>query len=854
MRLLWLVVGLIAACTSHVDFAGLQTGPRAAVFRDHVETKRLDNGLHLAVLPDTRTNLVAITVRYEVGGADDPADRAGLSHFVEHILAEASERGRERSVLYGNAETWLDRTYFYTVGLDSDVDALVETAVHRFEVGCHDLDPAILARERDVVIEELKLRSRAGWYPQPFLAALWGAGHPYARSVGDASFAAATPQEVCAFIDQHYGPAAATVAIAGNVDPAVVDGITRRFAALPARAIATRAALPQLEPGELRVAVPGLDRPTAALVMRLPGQGSRADPAIEMLDGRTWELSHRIASEWIEVVGEERARILVAFASVDDPTQLSTVATKLREFFATPRFRAFGAFQVQQRRRFVNQFDDLVHASRRITDLIARGQPVDRYRELGEIDATRESDVSHWLAAPAVRVVELVPTSDLVGVHDPAQLATELHHLETPTSGADEPPPAAKLRHGASDVIEDHLANGLTVWLAPDPKAIAVDARVIIPLQPGAGAEYDVASQASEFLTPDDSNLDDADTDRIKWFRSIGSPVTARLGQRSVSFGVSGLALFGDWHVWYLARTLVDGQYNDSTYLHADYITGRGAPDAITVLGRRLDGDRAQDQISMHSRSELEQFRRTHFDPTHATLIITGNFDVTAMRREVHDVFTRWRPLATPPPPPTSEPHAVPGFVAVPVPSALTVEVAVGFAPQPGARVDDPARRVLARILGDRVIAVRESLGISYAIQAAAFRSVVLAGAVDPAFSGDAAQAISTAIATLRDGDDKLAVDFARARNEILREELAEVGTPSGRGRQLERAAVRGEGLAGVDTQIEAIRALTLDDIRHLAAAELAYDRLILVVRGPPDAIKAALQVFHASAFDTVAH
>jgi zinc protease len=295
-----------------IDFAGLKTGPRDAQFHDHITAARLDNGLKLAVLPDARTNLVTVTVRYEVGGADDPPDAAGLAHYVEHLLAEKPMR--VDAGLDGNAMTLEDRTYFVASALDTQLDMLLDMAAGRFSVRCDDFDGAELAREKDVVIEELKLRSSSERVPlMPFV---WGAGHPYARGPGGAAFTGVSRDQLCAFIDQHYGPATATLVVTGNVDASLVQHLRERFSKIPARPIAPREQLPQIAHDVVRAGVPGLDRATAAIIFHVPGQGGADDPAIDILNGMLWRLDRDAPVHVARtiVLGEERARVVVAYA------------------------------------------------------------------------------------------------------------------------------------------------------------------------------------------------------------------------------------------------------------------------------------------------------------------------------------------------------------------------------------------------------------------------------------------------------------------------------------------------------------------------------------------------------------
>src|SRR5690349_1893518 len=51
------------------------------------------NGLRFVIMPDPSTELVQVDVHYEVGSAEDPQGRAGLAHFVEHLMFQMRPDG-----------------------------------------------------------------------------------------------------------------------------------------------------------------------------------------------------------------------------------------------------------------------------------------------------------------------------------------------------------------------------------------------------------------------------------------------------------------------------------------------------------------------------------------------------------------------------------------------------------------------------------------------------------------------------------------------------------------------------------------------------------------------------------------
>ena len=80
------VAALVAACgPGMVNFGGLATDARSLKVSNNVRLLELSNGMRVALVPDKRTNLVSVDVRYLAGGSQDPVDRAGMAHLVEHL-------------------------------------------------------------------------------------------------------------------------------------------------------------------------------------------------------------------------------------------------------------------------------------------------------------------------------------------------------------------------------------------------------------------------------------------------------------------------------------------------------------------------------------------------------------------------------------------------------------------------------------------------------------------------------------------------------------------------------------------------------------------------------------------------
>src|SRR3954451_18625119 len=88
------------------------------------EKFELDNGLTVVVHEDHKAPVVAVSIWYHVGSADEPAGKTGFAHLFEHLMFSGSENRKgtyfQPFELAGatdmNGTTWFDRTnYFETV-------------------------------------------------------------------------------------------------------------------------------------------------------------------------------------------------------------------------------------------------------------------------------------------------------------------------------------------------------------------------------------------------------------------------------------------------------------------------------------------------------------------------------------------------------------------------------------------------------------------------------------------------------------------------------------------------------------------------------------------------------------------
>ena len=125
---------------------------------------QLDNGLQIVVIPDRRVPVVTHMVWYRNGSADDPLGQSGIAHFLEHLMFKGTERhpvgefSKVVSALGGqeNAFTSFDYTAYFQRVAPQHLERMMEFEADR--MSGLNFDDAVVAPERDVVLEERRMR------------------------------------------------------------------------------------------------------------------------------------------------------------------------------------------------------------------------------------------------------------------------------------------------------------------------------------------------------------------------------------------------------------------------------------------------------------------------------------------------------------------------------------------------------------------------------------------------------------------------------------------------------------------------------------------------------------------------
>ncbi len=225
--------------------------------------------MRVVVDPTGSADVAALYVWINTGSADEEPGMEGAAHFVEHMVFKGTRSygvGEVASVIEGlggdlNAWTSFDETVFHVTVPAGQVGGAMRVVAEMLRSAT--FDPAELARERTVILEEIRgsdedpdsLLSEATY------AAAWP-DHPYGRPViGSARTVRKMSRDALyAYYQRRYQPSNACLVVAGPVD---VDAV---------RADATT-----LFSGGDRVAPRALRRPTARSHQRVLRRGFEAN-------------------------------------------------------------------------------------------------------------------------------------------------------------------------------------------------------------------------------------------------------------------------------------------------------------------------------------------------------------------------------------------------------------------------------------------------------------------------------------------------------------------------------------------------------------------------------------------------
>lgn len=259
------------------------------------ECVTLPNGFRVIVETDRSAPVAAASFWARAGLCDEPSNRRGIAHFLEHMMFRGSrhfgnkEHFRRIEALGGscNAFTDSDETVYHETVPAAGLEQVFELEADRFQRILLRQEDADV--ERKVILEELR-----AYENQPMTRALFqvvrrvGGEHPYALTpLGlHADVSATSADDLRAFHARLYRPENVFGVVVGDVTPEEVERLAVRYfgawqAAAGAPAAPGPAYLPATGAQALRLSV---EVPIAARLHRLRPPAEEDLPALELLE------------------------------------------------------------------------------------------------------------------------------------------------------------------------------------------------------------------------------------------------------------------------------------------------------------------------------------------------------------------------------------------------------------------------------------------------------------------------------------------------------------------------------------------------------------------------------------------
>ncbi len=648
----------------------------------------LDNGLTLLVHEDRKAPIVSVNVWYHVGSKNEKPGKTGFAHLFEHLMFNGSEHFNDDyfqalekvGATDLNGTTNSDRTnYFQNVPTPAlDLALWMESDRMGYMVNAIDQDK--LDEQRGVVQNE-KRQSENSPYAiadELITKGTFPAGHPYSWTViGEMEdLGAASLEDVHEWFNTYYGAANATIAIAGDIDPATAKAKAEKyFGHIPAGPpIARQQSWIAKRRGEHRQTA--LDRVPQARIYKVwntPGYGTKEAVLFDLITdvlsaGKTSRLYKRLVyddqiatSARASIYGREIAGQVTITATAVPGGDLKQVEAAIDEELA--RFLADGPtaeelerVKVQHRASFVRGIERIGgfggKSDRLAANQVYTGDPEHyktqlRWVEEATADQMRQA-AREWLS-DGVYVLEIHPLPETKTTNEDVDRSKLPEVSGFPTLDLPE-------------LQRAKLSNGLEILLAERHEIPTVELALIVDAGYAADqfAAPGVASMAMGMMDEgagerDSLEIND-DLDRLGANLSTGAGIDScavRLSALETKLDDS-LAIFADviLHPTFPANELerlrrqrlaTIQQEKTNPFLIAYRLLPGLVYGADHAYGQPLTGSGDEASAMAMQRDDLVKFHRTWFQPTNSKLMVVGDTTLAEIQPLLEKHLGGWK-------------------------------------------------------------------------------------------------------------------------------------------------------------------------------------------------------------------
>lgn len=315
--LFFVFVSVAVAGTTSAAFAAAAAAP-ASRLDIPFAVRRLANGLTVIVHADRSVPTATVNTWYHVGSGREAPGRTGFAHLFEHIMFGGSknvpdgafDRWLEAVGGDNNGSTTPDRTNYWENVPPNALELPLFLESDRMGWLLDVMTPARVDQQREVVKNERRQsyeNSPYGLAPLVLAEAVYPPGHPYSwPTIGSmADLSAASRDDVAAFFRRWYGPANASVVIAGDIEVEKAFALAEKwFSPVPASGpVAEAPAHPVVLAAEKRLVLEDrIDLPRLYLSWPVPPAFSPPSASLEALaavlsEGKNSRLYRRLVYE-----------------------------------------------------------------------------------------------------------------------------------------------------------------------------------------------------------------------------------------------------------------------------------------------------------------------------------------------------------------------------------------------------------------------------------------------------------------------------------------------------------------------------------------------------------------------------
>jgi predicted Zn-dependent peptidase len=278
----------------------------------------LPNGLRILTEAIPAMRSVSFGIWVGVGSRDETPARAGVSHFLEHLLFKGTKRRSALDISASieavggetNAFTTKEYTCYYARVLDADaplaIDVMCDLVVDSV------LAPSDVETERGVILEEIAMHDDepGDEVHDLFSAAMYGEDSPLGRLISGTAETVTpmTRKQIDAFYRSRYVPSNMVISAAGNLDHAKVVKLVRD--AFADHGLNTASAAPASGSSATKICKPSVivrekDTEQAHVVLGCEGFG-RLDPRRFALGVLNNSLGGGMSSRLFQEIREKR--------------------------------------------------------------------------------------------------------------------------------------------------------------------------------------------------------------------------------------------------------------------------------------------------------------------------------------------------------------------------------------------------------------------------------------------------------------------------------------------------------------------------------------------------------------------